>query len=113
SRRCRRAPDRAGLAVLRDIRFASAATPVIRMTGQGSEEVAVEMMKAGASDYLSKNTVSVTRLEQSIRSAVRINRAEAEAVMATQKLFEQTRVTETLYRIGSLLAAERDLKKLV
>src|SRR4051812_4724958 len=108
-----RLPDRDGLTVLRDIRAASPATPVIMMTGQGSEEVAVEMMKAGASDYLSKNTVSVSRLEQSIRNAVRVNRAEAEAHHATSKLLEQTRVTETLYRIASLLAAERDLHKLV
>src|SRR5215208_5322100 len=68
-----RLPDRDGLAVLRDIRAASSiATPVIMMTGQGSEELAVDMMKAGASDYLSKNTVSISRLEQSIRSAVRV-----------------------------------------
>src|SRR5687768_9068814 len=43
-----RLPDRDGLAVLRDIRAAAVATPVIMMTGQGSEQLAVEMMKAGA-----------------------------------------------------------------
>jgi PAS domain S-box-containing protein len=108
-----RLPERDGLAVLRDVRAAGITTPVIMMTAQGSEQLAVEMMKAGATDYLSKATVSVSRLEQSVRNAVRIDRAETEAKRAGEKLLEQTRVTETLYRIASMLAAERDLHTLV
>ena len=37
------------------------------MSGQGSEELAVDLMKAGAADYLSKGRVSTESLARSIR----------------------------------------------
>ena len=43
-----------GLDVLADIRGAGNDVPVITLTGQGNEAVAVEAMKRGAQDYLSK-----------------------------------------------------------
>ena len=106
-------PDHDGLTVLRQIRAAGVTTPIIMMTGQGNEELAVDMMKAGATDYLAKSRVSLEHLFQSIRSAVRVHQAEGAAREATAQLQEQVRVTETLYRIGGMLAAERDVHKLV
>jgi PAS domain S-box-containing protein len=106
-------PDHDGLTVLRQIRAAGVTTPIIMMTGQGNEELAVDMMKAGATDYLSKSRVSLDHLFQSIRSAVRVHQAEDTARAVTAQLQEQVRVTETLYRIGGMLAAERDVQKLV
>jgi PAS domain S-box-containing protein len=106
-------PDRDGLTVLRQIRSAGITTPIIMMTGQGNEELAVDMMKAGATDYLAKSRVSLDHLFQSIRSAVRLHEAEGMAREATAKLQQQVHVTETLYRIGGMLAAERDVHKLV
>src|SRR5688572_2922723 len=106
-------PDHDGLTVLRQIRAAGVTTPIIMMTGQGNEELAVDMMKAGATDYLAKSRVSLDHLFQSIRSAVRVHQAEGTAREATAQLQEQVRVTETLYRIGGMLAAERDVHKLV
>ena len=44
--------------------------PVIALTGQGDEEVAVELMKAGAADYLNKNSLTAERLERSLRYAL-------------------------------------------
>src|SRR5258706_4631960 len=46
---------RDGLTLLRDIRTRGIETPVIVLTGRGAEDVAVEAMKAGAADYLSKS----------------------------------------------------------
>ena len=106
-------PDHDGLTVLRQIRAAGVTTPIIMMTGQGNEELAIDMMKAGATDYLAKSRVSLDHLFQSIRSAVRVHQAEGTAREATAQLQEQVRVTETLYRIGGMLAAERDVHKLV
>jgi signal transduction histidine kinase len=51
---------------------------VIALTGQGDEEVAVALMKAGAADYLNKNTLTAERLERSLRYALAIHRAEEE-----------------------------------
>ncbi len=47
-------PRMNGLEVLREIKLHWPATYVIIMTGKGSEKVAVTLMKAGASDYISK-----------------------------------------------------------
>src|SRR3989442_13153893 len=43
-----------GLSLLREIRRRGVETPVVILTSRGAEEVAVEAMKAGAADYLSK-----------------------------------------------------------
>jgi len=50
-------PDIDGLEVLGRLRRFDADANVIMMTGQGSTEVAVHAMKAGACDYLSKPLV--------------------------------------------------------
>jgi signal transduction histidine kinase len=52
--------------------------PVVALTGQGDEEVAVELMKAGAADYLNKNSLTADRLGRSLRYARALHRAEEE-----------------------------------
>jgi len=47
-------PGMDGLTALKEIRQRFPDTYVIMFTGKGSEEIAVEMMKAGASDYILK-----------------------------------------------------------
>jgi DNA-binding NtrC family response regulator len=47
-------PDRSGMDVLAEIRGRDQETPIIMLTAYGSLEVAVNAIKAGASDYFSK-----------------------------------------------------------
>lgn len=47
-------PEMDGLSALREIRSRFPATYVVMFTGKGSEEVAVELMKNGAAEYLLK-----------------------------------------------------------
>lgn len=59
-----------GLVALREIRRRFPATYVIMFTGKGNEEIAVELMKTGAADYLPKpfsNTNLVERIENVLR----------------------------------------------
>lgn len=59
-----------GLQALKEIRSRFPDTYVMMFTGKGSEEVAVELMKAGASDYILKpfsNAKLVERIEQVLR----------------------------------------------
>jgi signal transduction histidine kinase len=63
-------PGRDGFAALRDIKQDYSDTYVIILTGRGSEQVAVELMKAGASDYILKpflNQDLVERVERVLR----------------------------------------------
>jgi signal transduction histidine kinase len=59
-----------GMVALREIRSRFPQTYVIMFTGKGSEEIAVELMKAGAADYLSKpfsNKILLERIENVLR----------------------------------------------
>jgi signal transduction histidine kinase len=71
-------PGADGLSVLQELRRSGLATPIVALTGQGGEEIAVELMKAGAADYLNKNTLTAERLESSLRYARALHRAEEE-----------------------------------
>ena len=70
-------PDGNGLLVLLEKKNLNITTPVVVLTGQGDEQIAVDMMKAGASDYLAKSTLSPERLGQSIKNVIYTNRMES------------------------------------
>src|SRR5882672_2972980 len=79
-----------GLAVLRTIKARWPECPVIMFTGTGSEEVAVEAMKAGLDDYVLKTASHYTRLPGAVQRAVERNtqlRVLKEAENRYQTLF--------------------------
>lgn len=59
-----------GLEILQHLREKGVNLPVIIITGSGNQEVAVKMMKAGASDYLIKGSINPEILENSIKNAL-------------------------------------------
>jgi PAS domain S-box-containing protein len=75
-------PGSDGLEVLRSMRAAGVRTPVVMLTGQTDAQIAVELMKAGATDYLAKGQLTPEGLASSVRSALRVHRAEAIAARA-------------------------------
>jgi PAS domain S-box-containing protein len=90
-----RLPDGNALELIEQLREVGSKVPLVVLTGQGDEEIAVELMKAGASDYLPKNKVSPETLARSLNNAVRLYRAELEAQWATQQL----QISEERYRL--------------
>jgi signal transduction histidine kinase len=65
-----------GLHLLRIVRSKGINTPVILLTSMGDEEVAVEAMKAGASDYIRKEKLSAELLSAAIRYALEVHEIE-------------------------------------
>ncbi|MGV3550577.1 sensor histidine kinase [Rhizobium sp.] len=63
-------PGRNGVAVLEEIRKSHPFAAAVMLTGQGSEAVAVDVMKAGAQDYFTKDSVSSDTLDRAIANAV-------------------------------------------
>lgn len=61
-------PDMSGLDVLQWMHEKGVDIPVIMLTGYGSEELAVEAMKLGAYDYISKANLEIDRLPITISS---------------------------------------------
>jgi hypothetical protein len=68
-------PGMDGMTALRRIRERFPSTYVIMFTGKGSEEIAVELMKSGASDYILKPFSNQDLIER-IDNVLRIRRIE-------------------------------------
>jgi hypothetical protein len=68
-------PGMDGMTALRRIRERFPSTYVIMFTGKGSEEIAVELMKAGASDYILKPFSNQDLIDR-IDNVLRIRRIE-------------------------------------
>ena len=80
-----------GLDALKEIRARFPDTYVIMFTGKGSEEVAVELMKAGASDYILK-PFSNAKLVERIENVLRVRSIELrnrELVQEQKKLLDE------------------------
>ena len=81
-----RLPDIDGLQLIADIKTLNLNLPLIVLTGQGDEKIAVEIMKAGAADYLAKSAIEPNSLAKSIGNAIRINQAEQAVELANKRL---------------------------
>ena len=81
-----RLPDIDGLNLIVQIKDLNIDLPIIVLTGQGDEEIAVEMMKSGAADYLSKSKIDPSYLSKAIGNAIRIHEAEKAVTWANQRL---------------------------
>lgn len=99
-----RLPDGDGLTLIQNFRRFGVNAPLVVLTGQGDEQIAVDLMKAGASDYLTKSRISPERLLQVVQNAVRVSQAEREAERANQRLRE---TNELLMRQNQELEIQR------
>ncbi|RUT11998.1 hypothetical protein DSM107010_28060 [Chroococcidiopsis cubana SAG 39.79] len=90
-----RLPDGDGLSLVQQIRSLGFTVPLVVLTGQGDEQIAVQLMKAGAYDYLSKSKLSVEGLSQTLRNAIRLHKAE----LAAQEANNLLRESEERYRL--------------
>ncbi len=84
-------PDSDGLSVLKQAREAGIEAPIIMLTGHGDERLAVEMMQAGASDYLPKDKMSADNLSHALNSALRIHHLQQERTQAEARLSESNK----------------------
>jgi len=78
-------PDLTGLDVLRGIKNYSEDIYVVMVTGRGSEEVAANTMKAGASDYVMK-PFEKDRILSVVKDTLRVREAEIKARRLQEEL---------------------------
>ena len=108
-----------GLDVMAEIRARDRTCPIIMFTGTGSEELAVEAMKAGLSDYVLKSPKHLARLGPAARRAVEHHlqqeaaaRAEEERREAAEALAARNRELQSLAgRLESLSARLLDVQE--
>jgi signal transduction histidine kinase/CheY-like chemotaxis protein len=83
-----------GLDVLRALRGRGQLVPVVILTGQSDPNTAASLIKAGATDFLTKDVVGPQRLEQVIRAAIRVGDANREARESRERLAAANRLLE-------------------
>lgn len=83
-----RLPWITGLEILRRVKKHYPDMPVIMCTGSASEEVAVEAMKAGLSDYIIKSPAHMKRITAAATTALENVRVQRGKKAAEQALFE-------------------------
>jgi len=119
-------PDQDGLTVLREIKASYPGCYVIMITGRGSEELAVLMMKAGASEYLLKpfdtralgervDAVCKLRVIELANQALQLEREHLLLEIETWNHELQSRVqekTEALHRAQTEIAQSEKLAAL-
>jgi PAS domain S-box-containing protein len=82
-----------GLELIREAAAREVRVPMIMVTGRGRYEIDVEAMRAGATDYLSKDQLNSSFLERTIRYALERRRVEEELERRVQ---ERTREIQLL-----------------
>jgi len=97
-------PGDNGLSLLKRIRDNGIGTPIVIITSQGNEHIAVELMKAGASDYIVKNEINGKSLGQVLLNVQQVNKIMKEREEAYKALrISESRLAEAqqIAKLGS------------
>jgi PAS domain S-box-containing protein len=108
-----RMPEMDGLAFLDTLQQESADTPVIVVSGTGVLQDAIEALRAGAHDFVTKPILDMAVLEHAIQNALERARLRQENRRYRQHLEEEIarRTTDLLERTRELEASNRHLQK--
>ena len=101
-----RLPDLDGLEFL-DRLLQDGPMPVIILTGQGSEAVAVQAMKSGAQDYLLKGAISRQELPRAVHNAVEKVALRRKVEERTAELAEANEALQKMYGEQEELVRQR------
>jgi DNA-binding NarL/FixJ family response regulator len=72
-------PQSTGLELLQRLRASGADTPVIALSGQRDQRIAIELLRHGATDYLIKDALTGERLHTTLVNAIAACRAQRQA----------------------------------
>ena len=95
-------PDMDGLEFLYSLKSVDDGKPhpIVMITGQGNEAIAVEAMKQGAQDYLVKDTISTTKIHLAIQNTME-KMDLIEQLDATNRKLEKMAFYDTLTGLGN------------
>jgi DNA-binding NtrC family response regulator len=102
-----RLPDGDGMEILDETKRLSAGSPVIIITGHGSEETAVQAMKKGAFNYLSK-PVDLNRLRAELEGALSWRKIQLENAELQQELLTRRRGDSELIGVSRAIQKIKD-----
>ena len=105
-------PDGRGLSVVQRVSRARPGVPIIILTGQDDEEMAIEALSLGAQEYILKQRLASLELPQTVRFAIerhQLNQRLVERAEALSRISVTDSLTELLNRRGleSFIREER------
>lgn len=106
-----RLPDMSGLDLLVQLREQmDISAPMVMLTGMGNEAIAVEAMKRGAYDYLTKENLSPETLSRVISHAAEMH-AQQKNLLESQKRLEWLALYDSLTGLGNRNLFEHELAR--
>lgn len=112
-------PSLTGIELIRRLQIEKPHIPVILITGEGSEDLAIEALRSGASDYITKPfkaeqlLAAVGRVLSSSQRWKEMVRAEGEAIETGEDLGRRVLELETLAQIGRSVTVMLDLDEVL
>lgn len=94
-------PDIDGAEVLEKLIAEHKHLPVVMLTGQGSADLAVKLMKKGAQDYLSKDSMTAETLQKSVCNAIERSSMLRQIEISNQEILQAKEKAETATRAKS------------
>jgi signal transduction histidine kinase/DNA-binding response OmpR family regulator len=98
-----------GLSLLKKIRMEGVKTPVVIVTSHGNENIAVDLMKAGASDYVIKNDIGAHSISKILQNILRTNEVLREKELTEEALRKSEARLAEAQRIAKVGNWEVDL----
>jgi CheY-like chemotaxis protein len=96
-------PGKSGIEVIEEIRHLNREIPIIMITGLGSERIAVQAMKLGVQDYLTKEEMfEPDNLKQTITQVLLEHRARQETVLAQQLAENPEQLSVSVFKFGKI-----------
>ncbi len=89
-------PGGTGLELLKAIRAAENTSPIIIVTSQGDEKLAVQAMRYGANDYIPKVLLSPEGIAQSVRYMLHLKKTSKEREILQAQLLDTQRRLQTV-----------------
>lgn len=105
-------PEANGLQILTEIRKRRPGVKIVILTGHGNVEIAVQAMKAGADDYLSK-PVALDELQIAIEKVLKLDRAEKTLSYLINKASGSSAMEKIIGESTPMLALKDVMRRLI
>jgi signal transduction histidine kinase/DNA-binding response OmpR family regulator len=103
-------PDSVGLETIQNANHVAPEMPIIVLTGRSDEDFAVEVVKAGAQDYLVKGDITSTLLSRAIRYAIKRKEMEVDLKTVKRRIEESENKLNTIitHNISGIVVLNKD-----
>ncbi len=91
-----------GIEVIREIRNLNPEIPIIMVTGLGSEQIAVQAMKLGIQDYITKVDLLQTDLSDIIVPLLLERKVQQETLLAKRLKSDPTQLSISVFKFGQV-----------